>query len=297
MIADNYYYAGTTAIIYKNDIYTNASYIANKSSIDEVGFMVKKESDSTWTTIPLVNINSNYNTELTEGGYTYLYSGKSGGITNSFRSDKWPMYIIIKNLEEETTYNLKIYYKIGTSYTYFNSCSATTMKKSSTVTYVCTVRGGDSSQNARFQEIMNTACDIYNSMTAFENNHSDYLNTQYGGSFTATITAMGEGVGADSGMNFTPLSNLGTAVHEMAHNLMCVKDLDAVPYYYDGVNENECSETFKFAVKKFMEFATNVEGATWKWQSIHNYPVISSADYGLAENYLVAAACWVSWTS
>ena len=43
-----------------------------------------------------------------------------------------------------------------------------------------------------------------------------------------------------------------------------------------------------------MEFATYTEGATWAWQSSHNYPCISSAQYNTLFNYYVAAACHVS---
>ena len=35
------------------------------------------------------------------------------------------------------------------------------------------------------------------------------------------------------------------------------------------------------------------EKASWRWQSAHNYPVISSAKYKDAYNYIVAAATQV----
>ena len=95
-----------------------------------------------------------------------------------------------------------------------------------------------------------------------------------------TQNAKGASWGANSSMIYNSShssawtrENLrSTTLHELAHNFFLKKD------------END-------RTIEFMEFATGVPNATWKWMDIHNYPVISSYSYDYIGDCLVAAAC------
>lgn len=318
MIADNYAWAGNTAIIYKVDLYSEHSsvsehFINNSSSVTEYGMMIKKSTDSTWTSLR-VSEPTNYaegirpycrfwdsqiNTDTTSGGYTYLFDKSS-----NYKST-WPIYVVIKGLDELTTYNLKSYYILNSTYYEFNSTTTTTTQSSSNVTYTCTgVTGGTETQNASLYSCMVTACDIVNSMTSFDANtfhvsQPDYLNTSSGGSFTGHIATLPSGAAADSRMYFAPAEaySVGIIIHEMAHNIMAIKDPDLGPEYHNGTDIYDFGQTYYNTVKKFMEFASNVEDANWRWLNRHNYPVIREGAYLEVGTYLVAAACNISHTS
>ena len=123
-------------------------------------------------------------------------------------------------------------------------------------------------------------------VTRFKNygEYIDNLGSKTDGQFKGTYdpTLLQQGAAAHSGMVFgyyTP--NVKTVVHEMAHNVM-----------YKLIDDRE-SEFAREKIVKFMEFATGFEKASWRWQSGHNYPVISSATYSDAYNYIVAAATQV----
>lgn len=296
---NNYAYAGTTAIIYNFELdyddlnfYINSSnkiLLPSDSNLIEMGIDYKKDSDEEWNTIIVINssmINSLKN------NYTFTERDSSNYIiSRPIAYYKWnhmsPIRIVIKNLEESTTYNIRSYYINDESDEkhVFNYCDATTIARQN-VYYTCTaVTGGTDTENERLLTTINKACDIYNSMTAFTRESSvasDSVGTKNGGSFTARLTDVGAGVAANSGMNFGySTASISTVCHEMAHNLM--KSRIDETYSEQAYNE----------IVKFMEFATHGHKATWRWNNAHNYPVISSASYTGAFNYLVAAACYI----
>lgn len=304
---NNYAYAGTTAIIYNLEIDVNNfdfsvamdpnSYGVDKitlpstSKLTELGIEYKKESDSNWNILVIVYENklnsikngSNAKTIIgTQETDDYVISPPIGIAETNFIS---PIRIVIKNLEQSTTYNIRSYYIDNNVKYYYNVCSVTTMQTQD-ITYVCTaVTGGTEEQNEQLRTTINKTCDIYNSMTSFNRAKApgDYLGSKTGGSFTATIdSTLPSGAGAVDSMKFRYASSgVWMVAHEMAHNLM--KNLIDESYSNKAHDE----------IVKFMEFATHTENATWRWMSSHNYPVISSATYSGVYNYLVAAACQV----
>ena len=197
-----------------------------------------------------------------------------------------PIRVVIKELDQNQSYTMRSYYKTGGIRRFYNECTVTTMIEND-IHYECTgVTGGTDSQNETLRSIINEGCEIYNCMTNFKKSTSqaDSLNSKTGGQFTGTYdpTLYQQGAAAHSGMVFASYEpNISTVVHEMAHNVM-----------YDRIDDRE-NEFAREKIGKFMEFATNCEKASWRWQSAHNYPVISSAKYKDAYNYIVAAATQV----
>ena len=309
---NNYAYAGTTAIIYNFEIdYSDLDFyvkpnnnigLQTYNTLTEIGIEYKKESDENWTNIIICNesvlnsIKNGSNAEplITKETNDYVMSGPIGIYKWNFLS---PIRVVIKNLEQTTTYNIRSYYfKSNDSDKHvFNFCTVTTLTRQNVYYELSEIKDnsngvyGDLTE--KFQRVMDKACDIYNSMTAFtrEAYKSDNLKSQNGGSFTATIGDAGTGAAANSSMifaahvvkSYSDNMLLSTAMHEMAHNLM--KDYIDETYSEEAYNE----------IVKFMEFATHAPKATWRWNNRHNYPIISSAKYNYAHAYLVAAACYV----
>ena len=300
---NNYTYAGTTAILYKFKTNypdlgfyidsNNKILLQSSSELIEFGIRYKKVSDDNWTYFRIANetlLNRVKNgTGLLNTGLGVI-SGDGNLFNPPYAYYKYnymsPIIVAIRNLEQETTYNIESYYKLSSSGEHtFNLCSSTTIAHQN-IMYNCTEVTGDTDEhNEYLRNTINKACGIYNEMTAFtqDSSHKSYtLGDKNGGSFVAKIENL-EGAAADSRMYFSRYtSSISTVVHEMAHNLM-----------YPQVDETENEETYNKIVK-FMEFATDAQGATWRWNNGHNYPVISSANYEGVYNYLVAAACYVS---
>jgi len=310
---NNYAWPGTTAIIYNleldkdflefyldNPSNTTKSKIllpAN-SALRQIGIEYKKESDDEWTSFAIFDdtvINSVKNNTSAENAINsakarydkdkYVVSAPIGYAEFNFIS---PLKVVIKNLEENTTYNIRSFcFKDNWSTCiYFNECTVTTFTRQD-IYYECTgATGGNDSQNTSLMNKINEGCAIVNAMTNFKQSTapSDNCGSKKGGQFTAKYdsTMYSRGIAADSSMTFGSTSpSVSTILHEMAHNLM-----------KDQIDERKSEEAYNKIVK-FMEFATHSPKATWRWISGHNYPVISSASYADAYLYVVAAAMQV----
>lgn len=308
---NNYAWPGTTAIIYNLELDKDflEFYLANPSNTTKskillpanstlcyIGIDYKKESDTEWTGFPLFDggvlnniIKNNVSAEnainSAKSSYDkekYVVSAPIGYAEFNFIS---PLKIVIKNLEEGTTYNIRSFCFKDNWETciYFNECTVTTLTHQD-IWYECTgASGGTDSQNETLTNKINQGCEIVNAMTDFKRSTapSDNLGSKNGGQFTVKYdsTMYSRGAAADSGMNFGSYNpNVSTILHEMAHNLM-----------KDQIDEHKSEDAYNKIVK-FMEFATHSPKATWRWQSSHNYPVISSASYSDAYLYVVAAA-------
>ena len=305
---NNYAYAGTTAIIYNFEIdhstlrfyidSNNKILLPLDSTLKEIGVEYKKSSESEWHQIVIAGTNvlnsikNGINAQVAIPHYEcneYLVARPIGLYKCNHMS---PIRVVIKNLEESTNYNLRSYYLLTNNNTKssFNYSTVTTLTRQD-VFYECTaVTGGTAEENAQLLANINKACDIYNSMTAFTRSSpssNDKLNSRTGGSFTATLVGdtLGGNFVANSDMKFRyPDASVGVICHEMAHNVM-----------KRTIDETADPETYPNAyneIVKFMEFATHGHAATWRWNTNHNYPVISSANYQGVMNYLVAAACY-----
>lgn len=324
---NNYGFAGKTAIIYNLELdysalghsfsYGDNSFsTASNTGITEVGIEYKKHSDSVWNSIKVTDdsaledgrvVFSSYLKGVWADGYVLDYGTYLTYMPYNYFGCHvlYPMRIVIKGLDANTSYDVRSYYVKNGSKSTFNSWTNHKTLPESDITYECTsVSGGTSEQNSILLETVNKACDIYNSMTSFNKSDysdrsDDYLHSKLGGQFTATVGDPGGDAAAHSAMVFAPsaIRRIDTAIHEMAHNVM-FSNLDTSIHYIDSVDINASNRAaFDADVMKFMEFATHCEGAMWGWIGSHNYPVISSAAYNEVENYLVAAACQVCRTA
>lgn len=307
---NNYAWPGTTAIIYNLELDKDflEFYLANpsnttkskillpaNSTLCDIGIDYKKESDTEWTGFSIFDdtvINSVKNNTSAENAINsaksrydknkYIVSAPIGYAELNFIC---PLKVVIKNLEEGTTYDIRSYCFKDNWKTciYFNECKVTTFTRQD-IYYECTgASGGNDSQNTSLMNKINEGCEIVNAMTDFKRSTAPYdsCGSRNGGQFTVKYdsTMYSRGIAADSSMTFGSTSpNVSTILHEMAHNLM--KDL---------IDERKNEEAYNKIVK-FMEFATHSPKATWRWISSHNYPVISSASYADAYLYVVAAA-------
>lgn len=316
---NNYYYAGTTAIIYNFELdYPQLNFTQSNNGITEIGIRYKKQSDSEWNTsikLSKDNISTlNYDNLIEPPEYNNNRQYINEEIINSAdylidickaTNRIMPIRVVILNLDSNTTYNIQSYYIKNNITTTFNECSPTTLTPGN-IHFECSSVGGNVTDTfkQKLKVHIDCACDIYNRMTAFnkETSGTDNVGSQNNGVFTAT-GVKNVGYAGQDDMSF---SNYGidVIVHEMAHNLMYIWSggrirgtnyrYEIPKYYYDGVDLNaSLRQKAEAKITKFMEFATHSEGATWKWQDHHNYPVISSAQYNLVDNYLVAAACYV----
>lgn len=317
---NNYAWPGVTAIIYNVVIdldflgfyiwqannaalgSTTVVMLPQDTNITEFGIQYKKSNESLWTTLTLLNSDQiNTIKNQTKDLSKCIQNTKSTIKNNASIASKYvisdtqfnkdynfmaPIRVVIKELDQGQSYTIRSYYTKNNIKYFYNECTVTTMVRND-IYYECTeVTGGTDSQNETLRSIINEGCEIYNCMTNFKKatSSSDNLGSKTGGQFKGTYdpTLLQQGAAAHSGMVFgyyTP--NVKTVVHEMAHNVM-----------YKLIDDRE-SEFAREKIVKFMEFATGFEKASWRWQSGHNYPVISSATYSDAYNYIVAAATQV----
>lgn len=285
---NNYYYAGTDAILYKVELNEIGFYV------DPNDYRTKTDRNITEVGVVISGVEINRNHSILNSPYSLpIIPGASSSVDSelgvyivsgggSFPANRViPVRVVFKNLTPGATYNIHSYYVENGSTTTFNACTVTTMEHNDII-YQCTevIKEQSSISDAQVDALkanLDKACEIYNSMTSFTKLNSKYdsVGSKTGGSFTATISTTIEGQG-ESSMKFRPGSSLSTCVHEMAHNLMFPERLQ-----------------YMSKVIKFMEFAAHAENATWAWLDRHNYPVISSAQYNEVMNYFVAAACYV----
>ena len=324
---NNYAYAGRTAIIYNFELdYPELGFYLYKglmpqvqpnTGVTEIGIKYKKSEDNYWNIIRLSDSEKNgaiQNGSLTINGLFYtdpnperssmrVVTGENKNYyfyidANQDKHNRMiPIRVIIRNLTQNTEYDICSYYiKNGINYT-FNNCNMTTTQvpQDQEINFSCERVTGDGTEQQKesLKSLINQACEIFNDITSFSTKDnlstSDFLGIGAGGKFSAKIdSSMNGNVGGGSDMSFpSTINSLSTVCHEMAHNLMNQTNIeqDILPEYQELVRNK---------MIKFMEFATHAEGAEWKWLGAHNYPVISSEQYNIVQNYLVAAACQVS---
>lgn len=303
---NNYYYIGATAIIFKFPCDDPALEMINsngqlddfetwktRTGIIEMGLIYRKASESSDNIkhIVLPYPNQSFGKggedpaeyEVEEESYVYSVVRQGWGL---YAHDiLQPIRVVIKNLELNTEYKIGAYYKKSE----YDTQMLTDLYQVKTQSIIgnsrCTgTTGGTTEQNATLLATCSEACNIYNSM-----------GKSWDFTYDATVGGNPPGSAADDGMHFGPayIDKLSVVMHEMAHHIMKIVNYN--PDFYNGEDRKATLwENYNNEVTKFMEFATNVEGASWRWQGTHNYPVISSYDYGKVGNYLVAAACQIS---
>lgn len=305
--SNNFYYLGATAILYNFECdypslemtpsipyyFPDESAWKSATGISEIGIEYKKSTDTNWTTIVLPYPgNKNFPSSSQEDQYEYCYEDTNylysivranyGLYANGILQ---PIRIVIKNLDVATSYDIRSYYIKNNITNTFNTCEVTTLATAGGSR--CTgVSGGTTEQNNILKATCDESCDIYNSMGS---TFSHIYAAQVGGT---------GGAAATSDMHFAVhyIDSLPTVAHEMAHNIMRIVNYN--PDFYNGVDQKAALwNTYNSAVMKFMEFASHVEGANWRWQGEHNYPVISPHDYNKVGCYYVAAGCHLSRTA
>lgn len=301
---NNYAWAGRTALMYNvflDDLfdidtpYTTADRLCPIKSafsgvLTDVGLEYKKSSDSTYTRISVVKDaykgrtiaaldyiggTATWNTSLN----TYVEDIDAGNNIKMRRysvhyNHIYPCRVMIMGLEPGVSYDLRRYFVVDdTSHTDYEQTIALL---SGTNKIECTGFTFDShtsqGQGQNLQEGVNQAIAIM-----------DMWFTGLKWSFAVVTIWDEQSWSAESSMRYNSkyahdwggsVDNARTiTIHEQAHNKMVST--------YSNSNQ----------IIKFMEFATSVPGATWKWMGTHNYPIISSNHYTYIDDCLVAAAC------
>lgn len=303
---NNYAWAGRTALMYNvflDDLFdigvsyttsnTQCTTKSSFSSLTDVGFEYKKSSDSAYTRVSVVKdsykgrtiANLDYiggtvtwNSNLN----TYVEDIDAGDNIKMRRYNVqynhiYPCRVMIMGLEPGVSYDLRRYY-IANNVLHTDYEQTITLL-SGTNTIVCNGFTFDSAPSERqkqnLQDGVNQAIVImdmwftglewtFTVKTIWDDvpwsaKRSMRYNSKY---------AYDWGGSADSARTIT--------IHEQAHNYMVAT--------YNNSDK----------IIKFMEFATSVPRATWKWMGEHNYPVISSNHYTYIDDCLVAAACQVT---
>lgn len=299
---NNYHFAGPKAILYKvplDYLRLNVSKAAddyyyvdewnNPGQVKDIGFEWKKATSSEWHKVSCVDETQNKeNGDITFNSLTkdvligdVMYT--SYYMKNSRRTECkriMPIYAVIKGLEQQTEYNIRMYVQTGdTRTTYYNSITATTTSPNATAWRCTGINGGTEAQQNILSASIDTAIEIFTSITSLPPLGS--LQTGVGFTFEAKIAPL-EGACANSDMIFRPSQScldLATVMHEMAHNEVGLTQL---------TNDN------KGRIMKFMEFATHAEGALWKWQGAHSYPFIWPNESNIVKQYIIAASCQVN---
>ena len=280
---NNYAYAGITAIIYKVCIEQFFNFPDNSNqnvepvecpikeiyyqSLSDIGFEWKKHTSSTWNTVSIKKPEVDYfstmdDIVIEEQSFSKAYC------LNKLKI--FPIHCLIKNLDINTEYDLRSYYISNEIKKYYNQQTISTISGECNIAF-------DFSQfdslniSESFKEAVHTVCD-----TVLEIFKMFYVQTNQR---TITIKyASGAGAASFGGNTLTyhtPISDIEilrtTTIHEMGHGFMQ-------------------SNPSKEERIKFMEWATDAPHADWRWLGSHNYPVISSAEYGYIFDCIVCKA-------
>lgn len=184
----------------------------------------------------------------------------------------FPCKVLVTGLKPATEYIFKRYCVINNEFVFNYETTISTLEDSQN-SVSCLGFNFDSSvtENEKkiFEQGIQDACNIMNMMSIFDFHFTAKTQNAKGTSWAAKSNMI---YNSQHSSTWNRENLRSTTLHELAHNFL--------------------DEDFKGSdVTEFMEFATGIPNATWKWMNIHNYPVISSADYDYIGDCLVAAAC------
>lgn len=251
--------------------------------IDEIGVYYYTTSQANKTILPMSDLDCrDLYTDVSVNSIT------NGNISYKCRLVRTaPIFVLIKGLTSNTTYHVGAYYKIGTEYTYFNEVTVTTKAPSNTALVFTSVdissdipsthTADAETYKDNLEEILPVVTDIFNDATKVNN------------TYTATVAYDTNNWAANSGMYFncnymdSGGSLRSTIIHELEHN-----------HFIPHMMQSDYFSKYEYVIK-FMEFATDCEGASWGMIDDHYYPVISSARYDYVDDYLVAMATDVDY--
>lgn len=293
---NNYAWPGAKALMYNVELanFFNANGRLKSEfsySLIDIGFEWKPTSSQNWTSVSLKNVEDTY-ISILDDVKEYDEDGEYPCIryTITENSGIYPIRVIIKNLTPNTSYDLRSYYEVEEVKNYYNQQTISTLEFESDITFSelhitqSAIDNVDEQELEDFKNRILTAktavLEIYDMFYASDeseyNVSIDYSNGNWaatggGGSVTFNARFRSE----------TTEQIRSVFIHELAHCDM-------------RIDNNRPSDTYKNKIIKFMEFATNIPHAMWKWQGAHNYPVISSQRYGFLDDCLVIAACELS---
>lgn len=279
---NNYAVAGVTTILYNIELDNLVEYSSQSgeaapiSTFIDVGFGYKKHSSSTYTYVSILTNDTDWY-KYKEDVITYSNIKKLGtaGVT---ATRTFPYLVAITNLLANTEYDLVSYYiTSGTTKVTFNSQTIKTL-----------VNTGDKVNWTKGTTWDTVATEQYNSCEAAIQYCVDIINSLC--NIAATIKfdiyyplegAAGEHSGNNIKLAPSYSDSKRVIMHELGHMCMYVND--------------EASE--EQTAIKFMEWATHIPQNKWRWQALHNYPIISSGENNsIRDLYKRAAAFNVSRT-
>lgn len=290
---NNFAIAGVTALMY--NVHLDILFDVGSKTIKEefyekvsdVGFEWKEHQASEWnhasiysSTDPLYFIYW-INDGSVHSYDNYMY--KSYNYSNNYDYVVYPTRVIIKNLQKNTSYDLRSYYVCEGNTVYYNAQTITTLSQESNISFKAPVY--DSSMDGKTYDkdlIENNLRQVEEIVSKIYNMFFYGNNTQYDIIIKANVNYAAAAAGTEITYNYTTLQGYmetirSTTIHELAH---CNMNGDITS-----------SDDYKDNIIKFMEFATNAPYAIWKWMAGHNYPVISSESYDYMDDCLVVAAC------
>lgn len=203
-----------------------------------------------------------------------------------------PIMCLIEGLTPNTTYHVSGFYETSDNERHVISYSVVTTKPEAAEGYTgitfnpVTISYSASNYNPTYAE--NSRAALEENLIVVKRMYDDATNVE-NRTYSPTIMYTTNNVAANSNMEFNckfgELSNVSRTVivHELQHNHFNPK----------GILSGEHSTDSN--VIKFMEFATDCEGATWGRLSSHYYPIISSESYDYIDDYLVCMATDVDY--
>jgi len=311
--ANNYTLAGATALMYNitlsdyftggNNSHDNLPIKSTYSGMTDIGLRYKKSTESDFIYVSVKNTKAGNITStncINNGSGEHKTASGSETIADSnmgsnyvcirytpYKGHIYPCKVMIMGLDVNTSYDIEGYYKLGGDPIGFHSQTISTLATSANMSYPTLIWGSEvpadvkASLEQKFTNAVNATVDCINMWHATSVSFSPSVRYENSTSSANDAYSMNAGynnpVSGLTAETKTENSWRSTLVHELAHN--------QIP-----VNLNIPDK-----LVKFMEFATDIEGAEWKWMGnvsgIHNYPVISSAEYTFIEDCLVVAAC------
>ena len=313
---NNFAWPGITAILYKVSVERfcnlDTNYIKEEYfGLREVGFEWKKTSDNEWTTVNLSPNGSSYD-------YWYHFNWTNEDLGQNYKVHSYgsvknkycicPSIVVIKNLESNTSYDVRTYYMFNDVKTTYNEQTISTLDAEPFVfefeepTY-------DSSMDNIEINYENVENMLSNSLSQLKEIYSMFLHSLEGNEHYSIVVKSNMGFAAASIDTYNNIININydflncevnennirilvsILVHEMAHDKM--KDDKHITgrveqIYYDD------EQSYLNKVIKFMEIVTSSPYACWQWKGSHNFPMISSEVYDFVENCIIAAACELS---
>ena len=277
--------AGITAAIYKvsGDYYNRASSISLSYETNGQSKTYDVYNGSQWIE----------NDDLKIKGWT-VGSYQDTNIRSAF--------IVIKNLIADSQYTITCTIQIPNQNSVVITDSFRTLPgPNGTTTFfkihqnasISTITANETYGGTDTEECINALNTLANTF----NTCMDMLNefgTTGSNYFTPPVidSEIGANVAATSDMRFIPryIDNRSIMIHEIAHNYS---------YNWNGTvdktcirNLNELSQSSQIVVE-FMEFATDSPNSMWKWMGRHCYPVISSSEFDLVDDYLIIVAIFI----